>query len=86
MIHIGCLKGLIGDKEWIRCPVCFTIFGVMIGDQPYGTMSWNIIPTLHCDGYPDVGTITIRYQMNGGNRNGVTFYGTSRTAYLPDNP
>lgn len=56
-----------------------------MGDQPHGTMTTNVVPTMRCDGYPDVGTIVIRYSMSGGTRNGVNFHGTGRTAYLPDN-
>jgi hypothetical protein len=29
---------LIGDKQWAKCPVCSTIFGILTGDQPDGTM------------------------------------------------
>lgn len=58
----------------------------MIGDQPPGKMSWHVVDGMHCDGYPDVGTINISYQMSSGVRNGVNFQGTSRHAYLPDNP
>jgi len=31
----------------------------MIGDQPAGQMVVNVTPFMHCDGYEDVGTITI---------------------------
>lgn len=86
MLHKGCVQNMVGDKLWIRCPVCFTIFGEMIGDQPPGKMSWHVVDGMHCDGYPDVGTINIGYQMSSGVRNGVHFQGTSRHAYLPDNP
>ena len=86
MLHKGCLKDYIGDKKWIRCPVCFTIFGVMVGDQPPGTMTWNIAKGMSCDGYPGTDTIVIHYSMKSGNRNGVAYSGTGRTAYLPDTP
>jgi deltex-like protein len=76
---------LCGDKEWIKCPVCSTIYGKMIGDQPAGSMTWSIQQEFHCDGYEDVGTIVIHYSMNSGKRGNIHYPGTSRTAYLPDN-
>lgn len=57
----------------------------MIGDQPAGTMTWNINKDMHCEGYNDCGTITIVYQMNSGKRGNVSYPGTMRYAYLPDN-
>jgi deltex-like protein len=76
---------LKGEKDWIKCPVCSTIFGVMIGDQPPGTMTWTVYKDMHCDGYPDVGTIYITYSMHAGKRGAIVFPGTGRNAYLPDN-
>ena len=57
----------------------------MIGDQPSGAMTHHVMGAMHCDGYPDVGTIVIDYSMNSGKRGNVSFSGTHRTAYLPDN-
>jgi deltex len=57
----------------------------MIGDQPSGQMVVNVTPFMHCDGYEDVGTITINYSMQGGKRGNVTYPPTHRSAYLPDN-
>ena len=84
-MHYGCLKMLIGDKEWIKCPVCGTIFGKMIGDQPNGTMTWTVNKLMQCDGYPDCGTIIINYNMYAGKRGTINFPGTHRVGYLPDN-
>ncbi len=58
---------------------------MMIGDQPPGSMTWNISDGMSCDGYPDVGTITINYSMHSGKRGDIHFPGTHRTAYLPNN-
>jgi deltex-like protein len=76
---------LIGEKEWFKCPVCSMIYGKMIGDQPPGVMTWNVDNFTKCDGYPDVGTIIIHYSMQSGKRGNITFPGTGRTAYLPNN-
>jgi hypothetical protein len=40
---------------------------------------------MKCDGYPDVGTIVIHYSMHSGKRGDISFPGTGRTAYLPNN-
>ncbi|XP_050773001.1 E3 ubiquitin-protein ligase DTX3L [Gopherus flavomarginatus] len=72
------------------CPVCNTVYGLIQGNQPEGTMSvskfFSPIP-----GYPQCGTIKIDYFMQGGIQTknhpnpGKRYSGTSRTAYLPDN-
>jgi deltex-like protein len=82
--HFGCLKNLIGEKDWAKCPVCSTIFGIMTGDQPDGTMDVSYQKIAEIPGHGK-GAIVINYHMKGGSRNGKHFSGTSRTAYLPDN-
>ena len=57
----------------------------MIGDQPDGTMTWNVNKLMKCDGYPDCGTIIINYNMHAGKRGAINFPGTHRVGYLPDN-
>lgn len=84
MFHFGCLKNLIKDKDWAKCPVCSTIFGIMKGDQPEGTMDVNFDKHTDIPGHGK-GAITIHYRMKSGLRNGISYHGTSRTAYLPDN-
>ncbi|NWH66138.1 DTX3L ligase, partial [Geococcyx californianus] len=72
------------------CPVCTTVYGSMKGDQPEGTMS-SKISSVSLPGYPDCGTIEIRYSMHSGIQTsnhpnpGKPYYATFRTAYLPDN-
>lgn len=61
------------------------IYGKMIGDQPSGSMNCTVNQYMHCDGYPEVGTIVIHYSMHSGKRGDVHFNGTHRTAYLPNN-
>lgn len=56
----------------------------MIGDQPPGNMTHSVYPDMHCDGFPEAGTILISYSMSSGKRGDVHFSGTHRTAYLPD--
>ena len=76
---------LVGKEEWLKCPVCATIYGKMVGDQPPGDMSVSTQKNTHCDGYYDCGTIVINYNMHSGQRKGISFPGTHRRAYLPDN-
>ena len=79
--HIECLKMLIGDKNNFKCPNCSLIYGILIGDQPDGTMNAYISDYTHCCGYENEGTIIIDYHFP----NGKKYSGTSRTAYLPNN-
>ena len=83
--HRACLINMIGEKKWIKCPICSTIFGIMEGDQPDGKMTVYVDKNLTCSGYHK-GTIVINYQLNSGKRNGKVFQGTTRVAYLPNTP
>ena len=40
---------------------------------------------MHCDGFDDVGTIVIDYSMHSCKKGSISYPGTHRTAYLPDN-
>ena len=84
-MHKNCFVQLLGNKKWIKCPLCYTISGEMTGDQPQGTMTHSVEKNLTCDGYPK-GTIVISYSLQSGNREGQHFSGTHRTAYLPNTP
>ncbi|XP_041361662.1 probable E3 ubiquitin-protein ligase DTX3 [Gigantopelta aegis] len=73
------------------CPICNTIYGVIIGNQPPGSMTVKHEP-YSLPGHSDCGTIKIMYHFNSGvqgpeNPNpGSRYHGTTRTAYLPDSP
>ncbi|XP_061583518.1 uncharacterized protein LOC133448726 isoform X2 [Cololabis saira] len=66
------------------------VFGVMIGDQPEGTMTWKKDP-VSLPGFGWDGTIVITYRFQSGIQTekhpnpGQRYTGTGRTAYLPDN-
>lgn len=47
------------------CPVCNSICGVLTGNQPDGTMSVTKL-SFSLPGYPNCGTIQIKYSMKGG--------------------
>ncbi|NXY17707.1 DTX3L ligase, partial [Atrichornis clamosus] len=84
----SCIDQAMTYKQ--ACPVCNTIYGVVRGDQPEGTMSTTVMP-FPLPGYPDCHTIRIEYAMRGGiqtsnHPNPGQHYGpTCRIAYLPDN-
>ncbi|XP_076740547.1 uncharacterized protein LOC101472302 [Maylandia zebra] len=72
------------------CPICRVVFGKIVGDQPDGRMSHQIL-TFPLPGYSDCGTIKISYEISSGTQTakhpnpGQHYYGISRTAYLPNN-
>ncbi|KAM9234956.1 E3 ubiquitin-protein ligase DTX3L isoform 1-T1 [Leptosomus discolor] len=89
--HVFC-KSCISQAMTYKqtCPVCSTVYGVVKGDQPEGTMSTETL-SLPLPGYPNCGTIVITYKMQSGIQTsnhpnpGEPYSATSRTAYLPDN-
>ncbi|TWW62219.1 E3 ubiquitin-protein ligase DTX3L [Takifugu flavidus] len=72
------------------CPVCKHVFGMMVGNQPDGTMTTNIIGT-SLPGFTKCGTIVINYNIPSGRQTekhqnpGMRYEGISRKAYLPNN-
>ncbi|KGL95140.1 E3 ubiquitin-protein ligase DTX3L, partial [Charadrius vociferus] len=84
----SCIDQAMTYKQ--ACPVCNTVYGLMEGDQPEGTMSTRTMSSA-LPGYPSCGTIEITYNMRGGIQTnnhpnpGKPYCSTSRTAYLPDN-
>ncbi|XP_063284765.1 E3 ubiquitin-protein ligase DTX3L [Pelobates fuscus] len=81
-----CLQQSMAHKP--VCPICNVSYGVIIGSQPKGTMTHNVIylklPGFTCQ------TIQINYSFNNGIQGmdhpnpGKPYHGTHRTAYLPD--
>lgn len=75
---------------FLQCPICNVVYGVRIGTMPEGTMNVSTSgPSL--SGFEDCGTIQIDYYFSSGIQGpehpnpGMSYGGTSRTAYLPDN-
>ena len=79
--HIECLDLLIGNKNSFKCPNCSRIYGILIGDQPNGSMTAHISYDIHCSGYEDDDTIVINYNFPSGDG----YSGTYRNAFLPNN-
>ncbi|NXI95016.1 DTX3L ligase, partial [Psophia crepitans] len=84
----SCIDEAMTYKQ--TCPICNTVYGVMKGDQPEGTMSARRLSSF-LPGYPSCGTIEITYSMRSGIQTsnhpnpGQPYSATFRTAYLPDN-
>ncbi|NXW20978.1 DTX3L ligase, partial [Circaetus pectoralis] len=84
----SCIDQAMTYKQ--TCPVCNTVYGLMKGDQPEGTMSTRTLSSA-LPGYPKCGTIEITYSMHSGIQTsnhpnpGKPYCATSRRAYLPDN-
>ncbi|XP_005345151.1 E3 ubiquitin-protein ligase DTX3L [Microtus ochrogaster] len=72
------------------CPLCQTSYGIQKGNQPKGTMTFST-SRRSLPGYADCGTIVIQYIIESGIQTdehpnpGKPYFGTQRTAYLPDN-
>lgn len=84
--HKECMENCRGAYEFVRCPICGIIYGILIGDMPPGIMTVikveNFLPL---DGYEDCATYEIIYKFPNGVRNGTQYKGTKRIAFLPDN-
>lgn len=59
----SCIDKAMTYKQ--ACPVCNTVYGVLKGDQPEGTMSTRVTSS-SLSGYPYCGTIEITYNMHSG--------------------
>ncbi|XP_027750904.1 E3 ubiquitin-protein ligase DTX3L [Empidonax traillii] len=89
--HAFC-KSCIDQAMAIKqvCPVCNTVYGVMSGNQPEGTMTTRQM-MISLPGYENCGTIEITYNMKGGVQTinhpnpGKPYHAIQRRAYLPDN-
>jgi deltex len=90
--HRGCVLLCYqhSKNQFVRCPICTTIYGILTGPQPKGTMTHSKNSS-SLPGYPKCGTITVNYSFPNGTQGpehphpGRQYTGTSRTGYLPDN-
>ncbi|CAK9007016.1 DnaJ homolog subfamily C member 21, partial [Durusdinium trenchii] len=87
--HLKCIQKWFEHKP--KCPSCTTFYGEEIGTQPIGGRMTHRTSPSPLPGYPNCGTITISYSIPSGTQGpehpnpGQPYYGTSRSAYLPDN-
>eukprot|EP00058_Branchiostoma_floridae_P015376 XP_002600864.1 hypothetical protein BRAFLDRAFT_215091 [Branchiostoma floridae] len=73
------------------CPVCSTVVGKLMGNQPEGSMKVSYYRQRNLAGYKRTGTIIIDYAFRDGIQGsehpnpGKPYTGTTRKAYLPYN-
>lgn len=91
--HKKCINEMFQCMK--KCPICGYQYLESYGDQPDGTMVYEVISS-SLPGYEDVGTIVVRYSFPAGTRPenrrldgsllypAVTYPADSRTAYLPN--
>lgn len=97
--HKPCLIQCLDKTHgFIKCAICNKIYGVRKGNMPNGTMKIRKLPIqnnegLQLEGYEGkCGVIVIDYHFPSGIQGpehphpGIAYQGTSRTAYLPDDP
>jgi len=82
--HKSCFLSFLQDKSFIKCPVCSRIYGMMIGDQPDGKMTYYVDKYSKCEGFKQYDTIIIEYNMRGIEKDNIKYPSTHRSAYLPN--
>ncbi|XP_070541067.1 uncharacterized protein [Ptychodera flava] len=92
--HAFC-KACIDESEKSlgpTCPICKQAFGIITGNMPKGEMKSRMSDYTTIPGYYNCGAIIISYKFPPGIQGpehpnpGRSYYGDSRTAYLPNNP
>lgn len=65
--HEFCHKCILQSEKTMGpcCPVCKHVFGMMVGNQPYGTMKTTIVKE-GLPGFTNCGTIVINYNIPSG--------------------
>ncbi|KAK3597773.1 hypothetical protein CHS0354_006131 [Potamilus streckersoni] len=78
-------------KNTPHCPVCFTVYGIKTGNQPKdGYMDAKVNQKIQLPGYEGHGAIVLYYSFFDGIQTeehpnpGRPYFGTNRTAYLPN--
>ncbi|KAK3104695.1 hypothetical protein FSP39_007953 [Pinctada imbricata] len=89
--HIFCKECIDTQFKYkATCPACGAVFGRLYGDQPPGTMT-IYTQSASLPGYPDDGTIEIRYNIPAGKQQenhptpGAYYEAINRPGFLPDN-
>jgi deltex-like protein len=87
--HRECIEQAFAFSK--KCPVCGAAYGKLRGTMPDGVMDVRSHAGESVAGHPDVGTIVIQYHFPNGIQGdqhpnpGKQYWGTGRTAFLPDN-
>uniref|UniRef100_A0A182PL21 E3 ubiquitin-protein ligase n=1 Tax=Anopheles epiroticus TaxID=199890 RepID=A0A182PL21_9DIPT len=99
-MHLDCLNLLLVKQRrtatsqqnyYIECPTCMSVYGVKIGNQPPGTMTYQLLSG-GLPGYPPTGIYEITYNISSGIQGpqhpnpGAAFFavGFPRRCYLPN--
>ncbi|XP_052900984.1 protein deltex [Anopheles moucheti] len=99
-MHLDCLNLLLVKQRrivtsqknyYIECPTCMSVYGVKIGNQPPGTMTYQLLSG-GLPGYPPTGIYEITYNITSGVQGphhpnpGAAFFavGFPRRCYLPN--
>ncbi|XP_050067353.1 protein deltex [Anopheles maculipalpis] len=99
-MHLDCLNLLLTKQRrlatsqknyYIECPTCMSVYGVKIGNQPPGTMTYQLLSG-GLPGYPPTGIYEITYNITSGIQGpyhpnpGAAFFavGFPRRCYLPN--
>lgn len=88
--HRECAQQALKMKP--SCPVCRKCLSEPQGKGPSGKMTLEIDKSFSCQGFWDVGTIVVKFNMPSGVQRpyhqnpGHSYSGTKRTVYLPNNP
>ncbi|XP_049300113.1 protein deltex [Anopheles funestus] len=99
-MHLDCLNLLLVKQRrlvtsqknyYIECPTCMSVYGVKIGNQPPGTMTYQLLSG-GLPGYPPTGIYEITYNITSGIQGplhpnpGAAFFavGFPRRCYLPN--
>ena len=83
-----CIDRAFRSKK--QCPLCFTMYGPLTGNQPKGNM-YDSFQSTSLPGFGSSGAIVISYRFPSGTQGpdhpnpGTPYTGTTRTAYLPNN-
>lgn len=90
--HVFCTDCIEAQfKVTPKCPNCFMVYGVIMGDQPEGKMTSYIDYRTRLPGYEHFSTIVITYDFPDGVQRpdhpqpGTRYRGIRRNGYLPDN-
>lgn len=95
LLHHACLAAMCQSSPQaghLQCPVCKTLHGVKMGNQPPGHMTCTVLP-VSLAGYEGCSTLQIMYHISPGIQGPehphpgrpYTARGFPRRGYLPDN-
>ena len=84
--HAECIEMCYSNNH-LKCPICGVIYGIMTGDMPKGIMKVyrHTSETLYLEGYLNMPSYEIIYDIKSGKKGNIKFPATYRNAFLPCN-